>query len=183
MWREYWRGSGAGSNVMWWSGNCKWIHISWWQGASASARCEAAVTARKRCGWVKFRECGELLYGRRFSLRLKGAVYKSYIKPAILYGSEAWCLKKSEMGILQWSEESMVRAMCGVRHRDRKICRKDVLAGFVGSYGSVGYGKQCTLVWSYVEERGWSCLKKGIRFWGCGSKEEGEAKEDVENAE
>ena len=30
--------------------------------------------------------CGELLYGRRFSLRLKGAVYKSYV----LYGSEAW---------------------------------------------------------------------------------------------
>ena len=25
--------------------------------------CEVAVTARTRCGWVKFRECGELLYG------------------------------------------------------------------------------------------------------------------------
>ena len=28
-----------------------------------------------------------------------GAVYKSYVWPAILYGSEAWCLK-GEMGIL-----------------------------------------------------------------------------------
>ena len=37
--------------------------------------CEAAVTARTRCGWVKIRECGELLYGRRFPLMLKGAVY------------------------------------------------------------------------------------------------------------
>ena len=41
---------------------------------SAVGGCDAAVTARTRCGWVKFRECGELLYGRRFPLRLKGAV-------------------------------------------------------------------------------------------------------------
>ena len=40
-------------------------------------RCEAAVTARTRCGWVKFRECGKLLYGR-FSLKLKRSVYESY---------------------------------------------------------------------------------------------------------
>ena len=28
---------------------------------SASGGCEAAVTARTRCGWVRLRECGELL--------------------------------------------------------------------------------------------------------------------------
>ena len=44
-------------------------------------------------------ECGELLYGRRFPLRLKGAVYESYVRPAMLYGSEAWCLIEGEMGI------------------------------------------------------------------------------------
>ena len=37
-------------------------------------------------------ECCELLYGRIFALKLKGAVYKSYVRPEILYGSEAWCL-------------------------------------------------------------------------------------------
>ena len=47
------------------------------------------MTARKRYGWVKFRNCGELLYGRRFPLRLKGAVYRSYVKPAIVYRSDA----------------------------------------------------------------------------------------------
>ena len=62
--------------------------------------CEAAVTARTRCVWVKFMVCDELLYGRKFSLGLIGAVYKSYVRPAMLYGSEAWCLKESEMGIL-----------------------------------------------------------------------------------
>ena len=89
---------------------------------SAGGGCEATVTVRTRCWWVKFREYGELLYGRRFPLRLKGAVYKSYVRPAILYGSEAWCLKESEMGILQRTEISMVRAMCGVQLKDRKKC-------------------------------------------------------------
>ena len=54
----------------------------------------AAVTARTRCWWVKFSGCGELLYDRRFPLRLIGAAYKSYVRPAILYGSEVWCLKE-----------------------------------------------------------------------------------------
>ena len=62
---------------------------------------EAAVTARTRCGWVKFRECVELLYGRRFPLRLNGAVCRKYVGPTILYGSEVWCLKESEMEILR----------------------------------------------------------------------------------
>ena len=46
---------------------------------SAGGRCEAAVTARARCGSVKLRECGELLYARRFPQKLKRAVYKSYV--------------------------------------------------------------------------------------------------------
>ena len=87
---------------------------------SAGGGCESAVTARTRCGCVKFRECGELLHGRRFPLKLKGSVYKSYIRPAILYGSEAWCLKESEMIILRRIERSIVRAMCEVQLTDRK---------------------------------------------------------------
>ena len=67
---------------------------------SAGGGCEAAVTARTRCGWANFRECSELLHGSRLPLRLKVAVHKSYARSAILYGSEAWCLKESEMVIL-----------------------------------------------------------------------------------
>ena len=65
--------------------------------ASAGGGCEAAVTARTRCGWAKLRECGELLHGRRFPLRLKGVVYKTCISPAILHGREALCLKENDI--------------------------------------------------------------------------------------
>ena len=51
--------------------------------------CEAAATARGRIGWASFRECGELLNGNWFPLRMKGKVYRCCVKSAILYGSEA----------------------------------------------------------------------------------------------
>ena len=40
-----------------------------------------------------------------FHLRLKGAVYESYVRPAIVCGSEAWCLKECEMKILRRTED------------------------------------------------------------------------------
>ena len=87
---------------------------------SAGGGCEAAVAVRTRCGWVAFSECGEMLYGRRFLLRLRRSVYESYVWPAILYGSETRHQKESEMVILRRTKRSMVRAMCGVQLKDRK---------------------------------------------------------------
>ena len=54
---------------------------------NASGGCETAVTSRVRIGWMKFRECGELLRGRRFSLKMKGMVYGTCVRSAMLYGS------------------------------------------------------------------------------------------------
>lgn len=87
---------------------------------NASGGCEAAVTARARFGWVKFRECGELLNGKRFSLKVKGMVYRSCVRSVMLYGSETWCLSENEMAILRRTERAMVRAMCGVKLMDKK---------------------------------------------------------------
>ena len=52
---------------------------------SVGRGCDTAVTVRTRCGWVKFMECCELLYGRRFPLKLKGAVSKCYVRPGMLH--------------------------------------------------------------------------------------------------
>ena len=38
---------------------------------NASGSCEAAVTARVRIGWVRFKKCEELLLGKRLPLRMK----------------------------------------------------------------------------------------------------------------
>ena len=86
---------------------------------NATGGCETAVTARSRIGWMKFRECSEIPKGRRFSLNMKGKIYKSCIRSAMLYGSEAWRLREKEMAILR-TERAMIRAMCGVKLLDRR---------------------------------------------------------------
>ena len=55
---------------------------------NASGGYEAAVTARARIGWVKFKECGELLNSKRFSLKTKEMVYRSCVRIAMLHGSK-----------------------------------------------------------------------------------------------
>ena len=85
-----------------------------------SGGCEAAVTARTRMGWKKFRECGEILFGKRFSLWIKGKIYKSYARSTMLYGSKTWYLRKNEAAILRRAEGKKVRAMCGVKLVDKR---------------------------------------------------------------
>ena len=82
--------------------------------------CDAAVTARERVGWLKFKECGELLNSKRFSLKMKGMIYWSCVRSAMLYGSETWCLRENEMEILRRTERAMVRAMCGAKLMEKK---------------------------------------------------------------
>ena len=86
---------------------------------NASGGCEAAVTARVRNDWVRFREYGELLLGNTFPLRIKGKVYHCYIRSAILYRSEAWCFKENKKANLRRMERAMVRAMCGQKVVDK----------------------------------------------------------------
>ena len=42
-------------------------------------------------------------------------------RPVIIYGSEVWYLKDSEMRILHWTDLSMMRVMCGVQLKDRNV--------------------------------------------------------------
>ena len=79
---------------------------------------------RTRVRWKKFRECGEILFGKRYSLQMKGKIYKSYVRSAILYESKTWCLRENEVAILRKAERSMLRAMCSVKLVDKRNTKK-----------------------------------------------------------
>ena len=51
---------------------------------------------------------------------IKENVCKSYVRSAMLYGSETWCLFHNEIEILQRTERAMVRSMYGVKLMDKK---------------------------------------------------------------
>ena len=93
---------------------------------NGSGGCEAAVTARVRIGWIRFKECGELLFGNRFPLKMKVKVYRSCVISAILYGSETWCLKENKKAILRRTERALLRAMCGQKVVDRKTTEEQM---------------------------------------------------------
>ena len=44
---------------------------------------------------------------------MKGKVYKSYVRSAMLHESKTWCLRENEVAVLGRAERSKVRAMCG----------------------------------------------------------------------
>ena len=47
-------------------------------------------------------------------------VYRSCVKSAMLYESETWRLRETDLAILRRTERAMVRLMCGVKLVDRK---------------------------------------------------------------
>ena len=89
---------------------------------NASGGCEAAVTAKVRIGWVRFRKCGKFLLGNRFPLKMKSKVYRCYVRSAILYASKTWGLKENEKAILRRAE----RATCGQKIVDWKATEEQM---------------------------------------------------------
>ncbi|KAJ8733615.1 hypothetical protein PYW07_014166 [Mythimna separata] len=52
-------------------------------------------------------------------LKLKGKIYKSVLRPVILYGSECWAVKKMDEKRVHVAEMRMLRWMCGVTRMDK----------------------------------------------------------------
>ena len=71
---------------------------------SQEGGCEHAILKRIQTGWLKFRELSGLLIGKGMSLRVKGIIYTTCIRPAMLYGSETWPTKIEDIRKMQRSE-------------------------------------------------------------------------------
>ena len=58
-----------------------------------------------------------LLCDRRMPVKLKGKVYKTVIRPAMLYGAETWATTKRQEQRIEVTEMRMQRWMCGVTRK------------------------------------------------------------------
>ena len=81
---------------------------------SQKGGCEHVILKRIQTGWLKFRELSSLLIGKGMSLKSKGIVYITCIRPAMLYGSEIWSTKIEDIRKMQRSEMRMLRWMTGM---------------------------------------------------------------------
>ena len=59
-----------------------------------------------------------MLCDRKNSARVKGKVFKSVVRPAMLYGAETWPIKRAQESTLEVAEMRMLRWMLEVTRRD-----------------------------------------------------------------
>ena len=83
---------------------------------------------------------------------MKGMIYQSCVRLAMLYGSETWCLRENEMEILRRTERAMVRAMCGVKLMEKKRLGPNGDVGIEGNSGSDGKSEWSEMVQACVKE-------------------------------
>ena len=85
---------------------------------SVDGDADAAVEARIRIGWNKFRQLVPLLTNKDVSLIMRGRLYSSCVRSSMLHGSETWPVRKENVVALQRAEMRMVRWMYGVKIKD-----------------------------------------------------------------
>ena len=80
---------------------------------------DAEITHRVQAGWRNWRKMSGVLCDRKMNVKLKGKVYKTVVRPAMMYGAETWPLKKTQERKLEVEEMKMLRWMCGVTKMDK----------------------------------------------------------------
>ena len=63
---------------------------------SVNGDADAAVEARIRMGWNKFRQLVPLLTNRDISLIRRGRLYSSCVRSSMLHESETWPVRKDK---------------------------------------------------------------------------------------
>ena len=80
---------------------------------------ETEITKRVGAGWRNWKKCSGVVCDRRMPVKLKGKVYKTVIRPAMLYGAETWATTKRQEKRIEVTEMRMLRWMCGVTRKDK----------------------------------------------------------------
>ena len=72
-----------------------------------------------RVGWQKWRGASGILCNKKISMGLREKAYHVIVRPALLYGSECWPIKKTQVQRLTVAEMRIIRWMCGYTRLDR----------------------------------------------------------------
>ena len=89
--------------------------------------CEDAITARIRTAWKAFHELLPILTNRGISLRIRGYLFGSCVRSAMLYASETWPVTTEDVTHLVRCDNAMIRWICGVKlsqHIPTDVLRK-----------------------------------------------------------
>ena len=54
---------------------------------------------RIQSGWRNWKNTSGVVCDKRISARMKGKKYSTVVRPAMMYGAEAWPIKKAQQGL------------------------------------------------------------------------------------
>ena len=87
-----------------------------------SGGCGKDVDGRIKVAWSKWRDLAGVIYDKKVPTKnkgLKSKLYKTVVRPAMVYGSECWALRKQEEQRLHTTEMKMLRWSQGKTRKDR----------------------------------------------------------------
>ena len=85
----------------------------------SNGECGKEVKKRVQAGWNGWRKVSGVMCDRRVSAKMKGKVYKTVLRPTMLYGLETVALGKRQEAELEVAEMKMLRFSLGVTRMDR----------------------------------------------------------------
>ncbi|KAK3517322.1 hypothetical protein QTP70_003396 [Hemibagrus guttatus] len=85
----------------------------------SNGECGKEVKKRVQAGWNGWRKVSGVLCDRKISARIKRKVYRTVVRPAMLYGLETVSLRKRQESELEVAELKMLRFSLGVTRLDR----------------------------------------------------------------
>ena len=74
-----------------------------------SGSCEREVKKRVQAGWNGWRRVSGVICDRRLPARVKGKVYSSVVRPAMVYGLETVAVTKKQVKEMEVAEMKMLR--------------------------------------------------------------------------
>ncbi|KAK3548418.1 hypothetical protein QTP70_012839 [Hemibagrus guttatus] len=118
----------------------------------SNGECGKEVKKRVQAGWNGWRKVSGVLCDRKISARIKGKVYRTVVRAAMLYGLETVSLRKRQESELEVAELKTLRFSLGVTRLDR--IRNEYIRGtaHVGRLGDKVMGGQIKMVWTCSEE-------------------------------
>ena len=84
-----------------------------------SGICERELKNRMQAGWNGWRKVSGVFCDRRLPARVKGKVYSSVVRPAMVYGLETVAVTKKQVEEMEVAEMKMLRFSMGVTRKDK----------------------------------------------------------------
>ena len=67
------------------------------------------VDGRIKVAWSRWKDLSGVIYDKKVPMKLKSKLYKTVVRPAMVYGGECWALHKQEEQRLHTTEMEMLR--------------------------------------------------------------------------